>query len=132
MAPEKILHALLRDSAGLVALVQNRIYPLRRPQGDPLPAVVYRLISEVPSGVIDQSAGPALMTARVQIDALASNYSLLKQVIEQIKNACHLKSGTVAGCHLVSATLELAGPDDWIDDPQCFVQPVDIRLIYYV
>jgi len=49
MYPGDLLYSLLTAHADVMALVGGRVYPVKVPQGKPLPAVVYQQISG-PSG----------------------------------------------------------------------------------
>jgi hypothetical protein len=67
------IYALLTGSAPVTAEVGTRIYPVFRPQGSALPAVVYTEISTTPS---DTKSGPSDVDAvRVQIDVFSATYA---------------------------------------------------------
>lgn len=73
---ETLVYQVLRDNAGVAAVVSGRIYPLILPQGCILPAISYERVSTSP--VVSLSGFSNLESARVQIDCMASTYSAAK------------------------------------------------------
>jgi hypothetical protein len=124
-AAESITYALLSGVAG------GRVYPVIRPQAGTLPAVVTTLIGSYPDGVIDQSAGPNLYRARVQADCFASTYAALKTVVDEVRAAVHLKSGTYAGFVVVSSVMDNVSVDDVDLDTGIYSQAVDFLITFY-
>lgn len=124
-AAESITYALLS------AVASGRVYPVIRPQAGALPAVVTTLIGSYPDGVIDQSAGPNLYRARVQADCFASTYSALKTLVDEVRAAVHLKSGTYAGFAVVSSVMDNVSVDDVDLDTGIYSQAVDFLITFY-
>lgn len=124
-AAESITYALLSGVAG------GRVYPVIRPQAGTLPAVVTTLISIVADGVLDQTAGPNLYRARVQADCFASTYAALKTVVDEVRAAVHLKSGTYAGFVVVSSVMDNVSVDDVDLDTGIYSQAVDFLITFY-
>lgn len=124
-AAESITAALLSGVAG------GRVYPVNRPQAGTLPAVVTTLISLVPDGVLDQSAGPNLYRARMQADCYASTFADLKTLADAVRTAVHLKSGTYAGKTVTSSVFDIVGPDDLDLDTGVYSQAVDFLITFY-
>jgi hypothetical protein len=76
----------LKNYSGLSALVGDRIYPLKLPQGVILPAVTYQRISTPRVITHDQGTG-GLAMPRFQFSAYDDGYSSVKAVIKQIREA---------------------------------------------
>lgn len=74
MTVVQAIRAQLIASSAVTALVSTRIFPQYIPQGQPVPAVVLTLISEVPVNSFDGSAETRLRQARIQVDAYAKGY----------------------------------------------------------
>ncbi len=86
--------ALLAD-AGVAALVNARIFPLKLPQGVTYPAVRYQVISEPP---INGLRGPnPTRHARVQVDAYAKGYADADALASAIAGALGSREGTTLG-----------------------------------
>lgn len=64
--------ARIDDSAALVALVANRIYPVNRPQDSLLPAIRYVVISD--NGGEHLKGSDGVFTARIQFDVFSKRY----------------------------------------------------------
>ena len=124
-AAESIAAALLSGVAG------GRVYPVMRPQAGTLPAVVTTLISLVPDGVLDQSAGPNLYRARIQADCFEGTFAGLKTLVDAVRAAVHLKSGTYASKVVVASLFDIAGPDDLDLDTGVYSQSVDFLITFY-
>lgn len=124
-AIESIAAAIAASVAG------GRVYPKYRPQGGALPAVVWDVISARPEPVINQSAGPALWTARVQYECVADSYAGLKSLIDELRAAVHLKSGTFAGFVVVSSLIDQYSADAANIDAGIYTQPADVLFTFY-
>lgn len=118
-------------AALLTSVASGRVYPVVRPQAGTLPAVATTLISLVPDGVLDQSAGPNLYLARVQADCYASTFADLKTLVDAVRAAVHLKSGTYAGKTVVASTFDIVGPDGLDLDTGVYSQAVDFLITFY-
>ena len=124
-AAEAITAALLAGVAG------GRVYPKYRPQHGALPALVWNTIGVYPQGRVSASAGPGLWSARIQIDCIDSSYAGMKNLVEAVRAAVHLKSGTFGGKTLVASMIDHYAADDVNQDTQIYAQPVDIMLEFY-
>lgn len=130
MRAEQIIKALLEAAPGVTALVSQRIYAVARPEGDPLPALVFVVISDAPRPPFDAAAGSEPCSARIQINCLGASVAAVKALAEQVRLACHLQSGTVAG-HTVTAVLQdVAGPDSYDPLVDTYQQAVDFIVHY--
>lgn len=95
MMVEKAVYALLSGAAGLVALVSARIYPVIVSQGEPLPAVIYLVVSKQSEHCMGLDSN--LTRARVQVTAFASTQTSARSVADAIKSAMSRKRGTYGG-----------------------------------
>lgn len=95
MAAEKALRQILADAGGVTALVAERISPIRRQEGDPLPAIVYRHIGGA-SAV--ELAGPIGWVPSVyQINCWATDNLKASELAAAVKTALNVINTTVAG-----------------------------------
>lgn len=129
MTPEKIVKTLLESASAVTALTQLRLYDQNRPESDPLPAVVWELISDVPELPIRAGAGTQPTAARMQINCLATTVAAAKNLAQAVIAACDLKSGTIAGA-VVMATFCSRGPSSYDKDVDIYMQPIDLVIHY--
>jgi hypothetical protein len=92
---EEALIAKLLGDSGVSALAGNRIYPVARPQGSLLPAIVLATVSNVPVYTNDGEAGIA--EARVQIDCWGATYGSVKAASRAVTASLSAFFGTVDG-----------------------------------
>jgi hypothetical protein len=85
MTVEEGLYAYLSTFAGLTALVADRVYPQKKPQGNSFPQVSFFLVSEPRDHTLMGATG--LPTARVQLDCWGLIYPDAKAVAEQVRLA---------------------------------------------
>lgn len=130
MTPEKIIKALLDADSGVGALASTRLYDQTRPEKDPLPAVVWELISDIAEPPICAGAGTQPTAARVQVNCLAATIAAAKTLAQAVIAACDLQSGTIAGA-TVLATFCNRGPSSYDREVETYMQPVDV-LIHYL
>lgn len=81
---EEDIFTALSGFAGLSALVSDRIYPLRLPQGGSLPAIVYTRVSGERVNNLD---GENIQNPRYQVDCWAENYAGAKAAAAQVELA---------------------------------------------
>lgn len=92
---EEALVAKLLASAGVTALVGNRINWTRRPQGNATPAVVLNMIDGSPGYTL---AGPdGLYRNRVQVDCWAKTYAQAKLTARAVDAALSGFKGVSGG-----------------------------------
>lgn len=92
---EEALRTLLLASAGLTALVGQRVHWVRSPQGTASPRVVLYVIS----GLRDMHMqGPSgLIASRVQIDCIGASYGSAKAVARAVEARLSGYSGSASG-----------------------------------
>jgi hypothetical protein len=114
MALEKALRSVLVADADVTALVDSRVYPEHRQQGNDLPAVVYQLVGTQPQN----SAGghTSLTRATMSFDCVATTYSGAKTLAEKVRQALMDYSGTSEG--VVISSCHHDGDNALIEDSQ--------------
>lgn len=128
MRAEAIIYALLNASTGLANLVSQRIYLDNRPEADPLPAVVFELILDKQDNA--RLGEPETVTARVQVTALGQISEDAVNVREQVRLACHNKSGVIANYTVVSCIEGGAGADSYDELVNTYAKPMDFIIHY--
>jgi len=93
---EAALRSALLADAGVTALVDVRITPQPMPQGETLPCVTLRRISDQP--MARGQRGPSgLREARIQVDAWGSTLSSAQAVADAIETALDPQNRRAAG-----------------------------------
>lgn len=87
------LVSLLSADPGVAALVGDRIFPERLPQGQALPAITYAVIDDRER--VNLSGPRGHTTTRVQVDALAATGKLATATDKAVRDALHGFAGTV-------------------------------------
>ena len=128
MKAEQAIYALLNGSASLAALVAARIYLDTRPEADPLPAVVFELISDRQDNA--RQGEPEKATARIQVNCLGQMAEDAVNVREAVKAACHNQSGTFAGVTVLACLQEGSGADSYDELVNIYVKPMDFTIHY--
>lgn len=105
---QQALRRLLLDSAGVVALVADRIVPWHLGQSVTQPSIVYAQISDDPGHHYLGVSGPA--KPRFQFDIRALNYEEIVAIAREVKLALDGFSGIVAfGSASPQETIEIQG-----------------------
>lgn len=79
---EDIVNRMLAD-ATIAGLVGVRIFPGQVPQGQPLPAIVFNVISRTP--LYDDQGESGLDNMRIQIDSWSTVYTQARQVSRAVR-----------------------------------------------
>lgn len=95
--------ARLLAGAGVAAIVGDRIWPMDRPQGQPLPAVVVRRIDQAP--LYQDSGSTGLERARVQVDCWADTPPAAIDLAVAVKAQLNDFEGASAGTTFQSVTI---------------------------
>jgi hypothetical protein len=130
MSAELVIKTLLDASSGLAALVSTRLYSGARPEGDPLPAVVWVEVSDLPRPPIDITTGTEPMSGRIQVNCLATTSAGVKAIKDAVIAACHKQSGVIGGITVQSVLQDSAGPRSYDALVDTFQQPVDFIVQY--
>ena len=75
----------LKNNSTITDIVEDRIYPLFRPQSDPLPALVYQRVSTVPENSLDGFSG--LDAVRLQFSCYAKTLIEAKELAVLLRAA---------------------------------------------
>ena len=127
MRAETVINTLLNGSTSLAALVSTRIYLDTRPEADPLPAVVYELISDrQDNSYPDQKER---CTARMQINCMDVTAEGAVAVREAARVACHNHAGTIGGITVVDASRTVRR-DSYDQLVNIYVKPIDFVIHY--
>lgn len=114
------LVGVLEASAGVTALVAQRIYPVTLPQGVTLPAIRYQVVDDVPE--LSHSGGSNLAQVRVQLTVCATTYAGAEAVARALRGALHGK--TILG-RAAWVALDL---DDYDAPTQQYMRHVDVVM----
>lgn len=80
-----LLFTRLSTYAGLIAYVDNRIFPMLGPQGVTVPYVIYTLISQIRRSGMGEDSG--IVTARYQFDVYHADFDLMSAIVDQVQLA---------------------------------------------
>lgn len=128
---DALLQTLAAEST-LTALVAARMYPLRVPQSDQLPALT---VSQVSGGAVQHFGGPSLTSSiRVQISCWDLTYTGAKELSDVVELLYDGFSGDmqtvhVQGMHLLNTVDGQVPPIDNNDVARYFIA-LDFRLWY--
>lgn len=104
-----ILRTKLKADTALIADVVARFYPRVLPQNVILPAVIYKVLADVPSDTIDGLAG--LFRAVVQYDVRATTAVVAERIEDNIRLSLQGYRGTISNVK-VKGIHVLHGMDD--------------------
>ncbi len=128
MRAETVINTLLTGSTSLTALVGTRIYLDTRPEADPLPALVYNLISDRQDNA--RQGEKETVTARVQVNSFSRTAEEAIAVREQVRLACHLKAGSLGGIQVVACLEDSSGGDSYDHMVDIYNKPMDFIIHY--
>ena len=101
---EEAIRTHLLATAGVTALVSQRVYCGARPQGGDLPDIVINRISGAPVYTDDGNSG--LSSARIQVDCYGATYAAAKGVAGAVFNSLSDFVGTSGGVTFQNILLE--------------------------
>lgn len=110
---EEALIARLLAFAGLSALVDDRVWPIERPEGTSLPALTLQVVSPQRTYTHDGASG--FYGPRVQFDSWGETYAAAKLVARQVTAALEVTDVEIAGVRFDAAFLD-AERDMGLDD----------------
>lgn len=131
MSSEAILTALLRADAAVAALVGDSVCHGVLPERLGAPALVLRLVSEVPQHDVSLTQAQVLMAARVQVDCITEVSAFAQRVALRlaVQRACHGRVG-LPGYGGVTVRLLGLGPDLPHERAGLAACSVDFRVTY--
>ncbi len=100
---EQVLRAILLDDTDVATAVSSRVFPHDVPQGEDLPAIVYRLDSSAP---IAHLAGRGGVVADLEVLCLADGYGTAKDLAEKVRAALAHFTGDVTPADADTMTVE--------------------------
>jgi hypothetical protein len=101
---EEAIIGKLLSTPTVAGLAATRVYPGSRPQGSPLPAVVFNRIDGAPLYVDEGEAGIA--QSRIQIDCWADSYAGAKILARAVNAALSAFAGQVQGTQFLSIFID--------------------------
>lgn len=128
MSAEIIINTLLNSSTGLAELVGQRIYLDTRPEADPLPAIVYGLISNRQDNSVDGEKEKH--TARVQVSCFSHSAGQAVELRRLARLACHKKSGVIGGVKVISCLADGVSGDSYDQMVDIYTKPIDFIIHY--
>lgn len=93
MSIETSLRDALVANAAVLALISTRIYPQMRAENSPLPAIVYRTVSEDPQRSLRSTA--ALSRSTIEYECIATTVAGAKALAEAVRQAIADTTGTL-------------------------------------
>ena len=104
MSLEKAVRSVLINDATVSGLVSTRMYPMRRPQGSALPAIVYQNVFSKQSESLETQS--SVRRTRLGVEAVAATYGGTKTLRNAIESALVNYTGTVESETIYSLRLE--------------------------
>ena len=119
MEPGELINTLLQAAAPVVALLGERVYPLRAPQKTPYPYATYQVVS----GQANSTSGCDLDDeARVQLSLFCATYAQVGQLHLACRRALH---GKEVGTALIEFDTY---QESFQDNALCFLRTQDYLL----
>lgn len=132
MSAVKAIRALLIANAPVIAICPAaKIVAGIVPQATALPALSILHVVTTNISHIDAQAEFALVTSRVQVTAMASDYPGVQSLIAAVRKACNYQRGTLAGANVASVVRDTVGPYFASDDAKIHYQTIDFKVTYH-
>lgn len=135
MIPETIINALLVADASIVGIVDARVYPGRLPNGQTVPALVYRRVDVVqlhrPVAVTGQAF--TINRARMRVAVLTAvnrGYVTSQTLMQHVRRVVGNQVGTVAGFAGTHIGPALVAPEQDDDEAGIAVDAMDFMVTY--
>ncbi len=126
MKAEAAIYAMLNASSAVAAIVGSRIYLDTRPEADPLPAIVYSLVSEKQDNA--RIGDTETVTSRMQVVCLGNVADVLVTLRENVRLACHNQTGVFGGTEVIYSLLDSAGPDTYDELVNIYAKSSDFLI----
>ena len=127
-AIEALLYSHLSADVALAALVSNRIYPDRLPQGVTYPAIRYVVIDSPPVHVKPTMATVRHVRARVQLDVYARTFAAVKDVEAALVTALYAFDRTVNSAIVETRVADRRNGAD--GEPAIASVSIDAAIVY--
>lgn len=109
----KAVKVKLEADSDVLAITSTRIYPGHLKQDATLPAITYRIISDIPENHI--TGAGELTTARIQLDCYAATYAAAMALKEKVRLAIDGVTGDYGTEEICDCNLE--GTHDFQEQP---------------
>jgi hypothetical protein len=127
-----IVRAALVANANVTSLVGTRIYAGIVPQGTAMPALGITEISRVENPTVNNAqAASTLVTGRIQVTVLASDYAGKEALLDRVRRACNYTRGMLAGLSVARIARDIVGPDMEDTDLGLHMKTIDFKVQYY-
>lgn len=127
---EEELQSYLETDPGVSALVEDHIYPVRRPEKSPIPAVEWRRVDA--SRVYTHTPfieTDAWVQTRIQVDCWAYTFTEALNVGNAVLAALSGYEGGVTGT-LIQSSMAVDEADSYEADTKFYRRRLDFRMMY--
>lgn len=130
MLIEEAIRSQLLADAAVAALVTDRVYPKKLPQGPTFPAVVYHRVGT--GRAMSQAGVDGLAEARFQFDCHARTYAQARELAEKLRLALVDFQGSMGGVGgvQVDGVFHDSELDDYDDDFQVYTYITDLTFLH--
>lgn len=115
----KVIAQQLLANATIQSQVSNRVFPIKIPQGQQYPCIVYTFDSQVPT-LIKQASSP-LDVVGVQLTIYNDDYANSEIIAEACRDTLDQLSGTIEGVVVDEIIFDGATSNDFIEEYGFFV-----------
>lgn len=123
------IYSVLSADADIIALVGDRIYPVRAPQRTPQPYIVFTQVSGNASNHV--SAQSNEREARIQVDIFARRYAIGDELRDSVISALQARSEIMSSTDVWFCSLEFSS-QDYFDSDDLFKFSLDFRWVYSI
>lgn len=127
MRAEKVVSALLAADGGVTSIVGSRIYGGTAPEATAAPLIVFVHIDSLSDGRMSATQ-QYVISADIEVLAVARTYQELKQLHEAIRQALSFKGGAIAGVQVNTIVWSARGADQFDPELREFAQTVTYRV----
>lgn len=125
-----VIRALLIAHAPVTAIVGQRVHAGIVPAGTLFPMVHIKEISRAERHTVGLDGQYVMVTARVQVTAIAKSYSEQKALLQAVKLGPGAHTGVIAGLNVRSITREPVGPDLYDSETDIYEQSRDFKVTF--
>lgn len=130
MSAVKVIRALLGAHQPVVALIGSRIYAGMVPEGSVYPVMHLKEVSRSERLTTSLAGASVLVTARVQVTAIARSYGECKALLQAAKLDAGAHTGIIDGVTVRSISRQSVGPDLYEEDVKTFEQSRDFMIVF--
>lgn len=131
MALEDAVFTLLKDDAGVDALVAGRIYPVLAPEPISYPFIAYHIVSDTSAHAMGQDVG--VRRRHVQVDCVDESATGARKLADAVSAALSRFMGTVnytGGSTVIEDVYSLGMNDNFDFEARKFKRSVDFDMVY--